>query len=112
MFETESVPKDLPEPGFYYHNKRDPEKPFNDHAYEVLGTGYHTETGEFTVAYRPLYAEAFSYETGLMGYNRPLAMFMDTVTKDGVEVPRFIRITDPELIELLKQERDRMYLQN
>lgn len=109
MFDAASVPSKLPEPGFYYHNKHDPAAGFTDHAYEMLGVGYHTETGEYTVLYRPLYREAFSYEHGLLGYNRPLAMFMDTIMKEGKESPRFIRVTDSRLIQKLAAVRDELY---
>jgi len=109
MFEAASVPKELPEPGFYYHKKHDPAGGITDHAYEMLGVGYHTETGEYTVSYRPLYQEAFSYEHGLMGYNRPLDMFLDRENKDGKEIPRFSRITDLDLVRQLAEVRDEMY---
>ncbi len=32
----------IPEKGFYYHYKRNPEI-FNDHTYEVIGVGRNTE---------------------------------------------------------------------
>lgn len=99
----------MPAPGFYYHYKHDPAAGPADHAYEVLGVGYHTETGESTVLYRPLYREAFSYEHGLLGYNRPVAMFLDTVDRNGVSTPRFSRITDLDLVYALSQVRDEMY---
>ena len=109
MFDAASVPENLPLSGFYYHNKHDAAGGVTDHAYEMLGVGYHTETGEYTVLYRPLYREAFSYENGLLGYNRPLAMFTDTVVKEGVETPRFTGITDPEIMRQLSEARDQMY---
>jgi hypothetical protein len=57
--------KNIPEPGFYYHYKHDPNGSVNNYAYEVLGIGHHTEDScrpedEYLVVYRPLY-EAFVY---------------------------------------------------
>lgn len=50
--------------------------------YEVLYVATHSETEEPMVVYRPLYGER--------GYwVRPLAMFTETVTVEGLEQPRF-----------------------
>jgi hypothetical protein len=68
-----------PEPGRYRH--------FKGGEYEVLGVARHSETDELLVVYRPLYGDG-----GL--WARPLAMFTETVTHDGAEVPRFRRV-DP-----------------
>ncbi len=67
------------QPGVYRHYK--------GHDYEVLGLARHSETEEWLVVYRALYGEF-----GL--WVRPFAMFTDSVTlADGIEVPRFERIT-------------------
>ena len=50
--------------------------------YEVIGVARHSETLEEMVVYRALYGEG-----GL--WVRPLAMFLETVTVDGREIPRF-----------------------
>jgi hypothetical protein len=50
--------------------------------YEVIGTARHSETEEELVVYRPQYGER-----GL--WVRPLAMFTETVTVDGLVQPRF-----------------------
>lgn len=69
----------IPQPGKYRHYKgRD---------YEVLATAIHTETEEPLVIYRALYGEF-----GL--WARPLSMFMESVTVDGVCTPRFRLIDD------------------
>jgi hypothetical protein len=60
--------------GIYQH--------FKGGRYEVLGTARHSETDEELVVYRPLYGEG-----GL--WVRPLAMFTETVERDGVTQPRF-----------------------
>lgn len=62
-------------PGTYRHYK--------GAQYEVVGTATHSETEETLVVYRALYGEF-----GL--WVRPLAMFVETVTVDGVTVGRFV----------------------
>lgn len=101
------LPERLPEPGFYYHYKHDPDGPENQAAYEVLGTGWHTETGEFCTLYRPLY-EGWAL-THRITYLRPAAMFMDPVDKPEYQGARFIRIVDPALIARLSAVRDQLY---
>ena len=53
-------PKNLPEPGYYYHFKHDPDGPLNNYAYYIYGVGHHTEDDcrtedAFMQVYRPLY---------------------------------------------------------
>lgn len=55
--------------------------------YDVIGVARHSETEEEMVVYRPQYGER-----GL--WVRPLGMFIETVTVDGKEVPRFDYIGD------------------
>lgn len=55
---------------------------FKGKYYEVIGVARHSETGEELVVYRPLYGER-----GL--WVRPLAMFTETVERDGKTMPRF-----------------------
>ncbi len=50
--------------------------------YQVLHTAQHSETEESLVVYRCLYGE---YGVWV----RPLAMFAETVSVEGKEVPRF-----------------------
>ena len=68
-----------PRPGRYRHYKGG--------EYEVLGIATHSETEESLVVYRPLYGER-----GL--WVRPLAMFVESVERDGEEVARFAWIGD------------------
>jgi len=67
-------------PGRYRHYKGG--------EYRVLGVATHSESGEPLVVYMPLYGEG-----GL--WVRPLAMFVETVERDGSAVPRFEYI-DPQ----------------
>src|SRR5438105_9138829 len=62
-------PKDLPEPGYYYHFKHDPDGPLNNYAYYIYGVGHHTEDDcrtedSFMQVYRPLYENSYAYRNG------------------------------------------------
>jgi len=112
------IPKRVPEVGFYYHYKHDPQGSVNNYAYEVVGVGFHTEDDarvgeEHFVVYRPLY-EASVYKAATdLGVpcfdSRPLEMWMGEVEKDGEKFPRFRRITDQTIISELEKVRDSMY---
>ncbi|CAN5760043.1 DUF1653 domain-containing protein [soil metagenome] len=67
-------------PGRYRHYKGG--------EYEVIDTVRHSETLEPMTLYRALYGQR-----GL--WVRPAAMFRETVHIDGMERPRFSRISDP-----------------
>lgn len=71
-------------PGIYHHFKDATKE------YRVIGTAFHTETEELMVVYQPL------YETDYELFVRPLAMFMESVTKPEMEYegPRFIWVRD------------------
>jgi len=60
---------------------------FKDGEYEVLTVATHSETGEKLVVYRPLYNDSGWWV-------RPLAMFLETVTHEGRDVPRFTPIDE------------------
>jgi len=77
--------------GFFYHQKHDPEKGIDHHAYEVIGIGFHTEDETEMVVYRPLYRSDHQF------FVRPLSMWNEM--KDGI--PRFIEIVDEKLIQRL-----------
>ena len=61
-------------PGRYRH--------FKGNEYEVIGLATHSETEETVVVYRPLYGDGALWV-------RPLAMFTETVERDGQVHPRF-----------------------
>ncbi len=112
------IPKKVPELGFYYHYKHDPNGAVNNYAYEVLGVGFHTESDcrpgeEHFLTYRPLYEASVykaSKELGIPCFDaRPLGMWMEDVTKDGKVFPRFQKITDLEIIAQLEKIRGEMY---
>ena len=102
----------MPEKGFYYHYKHDPNGPINNYAYEVVGLGQHTELHDnpagVMVIYRPLY-EAYVYKQGKWFDVRPRDMFVENVTKGDKTFPRFSKITDPSVITELEKIREKMY---
>jgi hypothetical protein len=59
--------------------------------------------------YRPLYETAYAYRSGGMYDLRPLYMFYKPAIVGGCEVPRFTRITSPDLIAQLQASKARMY---
>jgi hypothetical protein len=112
------IPEKVPEIGFYYHYKHEPDGEVNNYAYEVLGVGFHTEsdarTGEeHFLIYRPLYESSLykvSKELGIPCFDtRPLKMWMGDVEKNGKTFTRFKKISDPSVISELKKVRDEMY---
>jgi hypothetical protein len=100
-------PTVIPEKGFYVHYKHDPNGEAYNYIYEVVGVGRNTEEKTYTVLYRPLYKNDWMPPADLQ--SRPLGMFMETVEKDGVTIPRFKQISDPQLIQELKAIRNEMY---
>lgn len=107
------IPKEVPEPGFYYHYKHDPAKGINDYAYYVYGVGHHTEDDcrpqdANMLVYRPIY-KAFVYENGKLFDLRPLEMFYQQQEWQGKMVPRFTKIEDPIVIVQLQAIKKQMY---
>lgn len=61
---------------------------FKGNEYELLDFARHSETQEWMVVYRALYGEGALWV-------RPLAMWQEPVTRDGVTYPhRFTRVED------------------
>jgi hypothetical protein len=60
---------------------------YKGHLYELVDIARHSETLEDMVVYRQLYGERSLWV-------RPAAMFFETVTIDGKEVPRFEKVED------------------
>lgn len=69
------------EKGIYQH--------FKGSLYEVLETARHSETEEQYVVYRTLYGDRSVWV-------RPLAMFVEEVTHNGEQLPRFKRVESPD----------------
>ncbi len=112
------MPEKVPDKGFYYHYKHDPNGAVNNYAYEVLGVGFHTEDDtrpgeEHFVVYRPLYESSVyeaSKELSVPCFdNRPLKLWMGTVEKGGKTFPRYELITDPQIIRELEGICEQMY---
>ena len=83
-------PEKLPEPGYYYHFKHDPDGPLNNYAYYIYGVGHHTEgdcrtEDAFMQVYRPLYEESYAYRNGGLFDLRPLHMFFAPAEWNGKE---------------------------
>ena len=78
----------------YRHFKHDPNGENNNHTYEIVGTSYHSETGEVLVIYKPLYSLNILKENNCDYMARPLSMFMENVDRDGYKGPRFIRVSE------------------
>jgi hypothetical protein len=108
------APERRPEPGYYYHFKHDPKGPVNNYAYYIYGVGHHTEDNcspedAFMQVYRPLYEKGYAYRHGGLFDLRPLHMFYKPAWRDGREVPRFTKITDPTAIAQLKAIKSLLY---
>ena len=71
---TETIKANVLKKGIYQH--------FKGNCYEVLDIARHSENQEEYVIYRALYGER-----GL--WVRPLAMFNETIERDGKRVKRF-----------------------
>src|SRR5438046_2389837 len=54
--------------------------------------------------YRPLYENSYAYRNGGLFDLRPLYMFYKPAIREGREVPRFTKITDPVVIVELHQD--------
>ncbi len=119
LMSTVTLEKEVP-PGFYYHHEHNSSGEIANRAYEVIGLGFHTNPGDgwpgddCFVIYRPLYSSTrlsmASEKSGTPHFHaEPLADWKDVVPKDGGYVPKFRKITDPLLIEILTGIRDKMY---
>ena len=114
-----TLPTAFPQPGFYYHYKHKPENGVRDYAYYICGVGFHTEDNcrpeDINMGvYQPLYETAAVYKAhltlGVPTFDlRPLAMLMENVEVDGQTIPRFQKITDPDVIALLTTFRKEMW---
>lgn len=105
------TPEKVPEPGFYYNWKHDPSGLVNNHAYEVLGVGFHTENDDHRVVYRPLYKSPVYKAVGKIAFDlKILEEWMGNAEKDGKPIPRFTKITDPSALKQLEDIKRLMYL--
>ena len=62
---------------------------YKGNEYDVYGVARHSETEQRLVVYRPRYGKRQLWV-------RPLDMFMETVSLDGEDVPRFLLIAASE----------------
>lgn len=63
---------------------------YKGHKYKILGIARHSETSAMLVVYQALYNSSEFGDQAI--WARPLEMFLETVTIDGKEQPRFRRI--------------------
>lgn len=109
---TLRLPTKVSEKGFYYHYKHDPNGTVNNYAYEMVGVGFHTESDEHFVIYRPLYESSVykaEKELNVPCFDtRPLEMWMGDIEKDGKIQKRFQKIIDPAIIAELEKMRGEM----
>jgi hypothetical protein len=92
-----------PQKGFYKHYKHDPAGALNNYTYEVMGIGKNTEDNSELVLYRPLYDSAWLKPADYCA--RPVAMFTDTLEKEGKTIERFKLVTDPDEVARLEEVR-------
>lgn len=71
-------------PGKYRHYK--------GKLYEVIGIGNHSETLEQLVIYKSLY-DSEKFEKGTL-WARSAEMFLETIEKNGKQIPRFEYVGD------------------
>lgn len=64
---------------------------YKGNEYHVIGTGLDTETMKPVVIYSPVHSSNVVY------WIRPYDMFIETVTVDGKEVPRFQLVNGEDL---------------
>jgi len=109
-----TIPKNIPEKGFYYHYKHNPSLSINNYAYELIGVGMHSEDDcrledSNMAIYLPIY-ESRAFRAGKFFDLRPLEMWEESVkNKENKSVKRFTKITDPVIIEKLKEIKGEMY---
>ena len=71
--------------GYYKH--------FKGNLYQVIAVGKHSESGEEMVVYKGLYDSPHGY--GAI-WIRPVAMFLETIERDGKTMRRFAPISEEE----------------
>ena len=80
------------ESGYYKH--------FKGNIYQVVAVGKHSETAEEMVVYRGLYDSPHGY--GAI-WIRPVAMFLETIERDGKTMRRFAPISSEEANTILNK---------
>lgn len=99
--------QEFPQKGFYQHYKHDPQGAPQNYMYEVVGIARNTEDNSFSVLYRPLYESEWMPPADFQ--SRPLEMFVESVEKEANKIPRFTKITDPELVQNLEKIKLQIY---
>lgn len=106
-------PKDQwPQPGFYQSYKHNPDGPIANEVFYICGIGSNKKArpeDQYSLIYLPLDEEAYVYRHGRMFDTRRLHEFFEYVEHKGVSVPRYTRITDPVVIDVLRAIKRKMY---
>lgn len=76
-------------------------KHFKGNIYEVITVGKHSETTEEMVVYKGLYDSPHGYGAVWV---RPIAMFLETIERDGKTMRRFAPISDEEAHRILNAQ--------
>jgi hypothetical protein len=101
------------EPGFYRRYKRKEDDLLGVHIIEVLGINYNTDIEGFEasaqVLFRPLDRAMPVYQAGKATETKSYQTFIGTIEWNGNIIPRYEKITDPELTAKLETLRDEMY---
>jgi len=65
---------------------------FKGNFYQVLHCAKHSETEEWLVIYKPLYTDELGNDLGI--WARPLAIFDETIERDGKIIKRFSYVNE------------------
>ncbi len=105
------IPEKIPEKGFYYSYKYNPDDPINKNAFYVFILGFPTtdKNAPPQVVYLPLDPEAPVYKANKSADLKEIDDWFETKEKDGQMIPRFNKIIDEEIIRKLTEIRIQMY---
>ncbi len=80
----------MPQIGEYYRHYKS--TGWDNHIYEIIGIGKHSETGEILVIYKPLYDASWTWLWDNDFVVRPLSMRDEIVEYNGKKLERFTKI--------------------
>jgi hypothetical protein len=98
------MPEKIPEKWSYWRHYKS--KGQLDHVYQVLWIGWHSETQEKMVVYKPQYIvseDSWAYDLDLA--IRPLSMWYDIVDYQWKQLQRFTQLSVNEILSLWLQNQ-------